>query len=65
MVIYSDLHEAMYGEMISEMLRFAGFQDSVNAKLRGIGERLWPNEAQWVDDLYGIYGDRQVIDDEH
>ena len=35
-MIYSMRHEAIYDEMISELLRFAGFQESVNDLLRGI-----------------------------
>ncbi len=61
---YSERHEAMYADMVAEMLQFAGFQESVNSILRGIAERLWPSEAQWVDDLYEIYSGLSVIDDE-
>jgi hypothetical protein len=63
-VSYSVTHEAMYDEMISEMLRFAGFQDSVNDKLRGIVGVPTAQQARWVDDLYGIYSNQSVIDDE-
>lgn len=64
MVIYSMRHEAMYDEMISELLRFAGFQESVNDRLRGIIGYPSDMEARWVDDLYDIYTDKLVIDDE-
>ncbi len=64
MVIYSMRHEAMYDEMISELLRFAGFQESVNSILRGIVGYPSDIEARWVDDLYSVYTDKLVIDDE-
>lgn len=64
MVIYSMRHEAMYDEMISELLRFAGFQESVNDRLSGIIGYPSDIEARWVDDLYDIYSDKLVIDDE-
>ena len=54
----------MYDEMISELLRFAGFQESVNDRLRGIIGYPSDIEARWVDDLYDIYSDKLVIDDE-
>lgn len=63
-MIYSMRHEAMYDEMISELLRFAGFQESVNAILRGIIDYPSDTQARWVDDLYDIYSDKLVIDDE-
>jgi hypothetical protein len=54
----------MYDRMVSEMLRFAGFQDGVNERLRSIHGLPTEQEARWIDDLYSIYADRQVIDDE-
>ena len=63
-MIYSMRHEAMYDEMISELLRFAGFQESVNAILRGIIGYPSDTQARWVDDLYDIYSNQSVIDDE-
>lgn len=63
-MIYSMRHEAMYDEMISEILRFAGFQESVNDRLRGIVGYPSDIEARWVDDLYDIYSNQSVIDDE-
>ena len=63
-MIYSMRHEAMYDEMISELLRFAGFQEAVNAILRGIIDYPSDTQARWVDDLYDIYTDKLVIDDE-
>jgi len=54
----------MYDEMISELLRFAGFQESVNDRLRGIIGYPSDTQARWVDDLYNIYTDKLVIDDE-
>ena len=64
MVIFSLKHDAMYDEMISELLRFAGFQESVNDRLRGIIGYPSDIEARWVDDLYEIYSGQAVIDDE-
>ncbi len=64
MVIYSLKHGAMYDEMVAELLRFAGFQESVNDQLRGIIGYPSEIEARWVDDLYDIYSGYQVIDDE-
>jgi hypothetical protein len=63
-VIFSLKHDAMYDEMISELLRFAGFQESVNDRLRGIIGYPSDIEARWVDDLYSVYTDKLVIDDE-
>ncbi len=64
MVSYSVTHDEMYDRMVSEMLRFAGFQDGVNERLRSIHGLPTEQEARWIDDLYSIYADRQVIDDE-
>ena len=64
MVIFSMRHEAMYDEMIAELLQHGGFQESVNAILRGIIGYPSDIEARWVDDLYDIYSDKLVIDDE-
>lgn len=64
MVIYSMRHEAMYDEMIAELLQHGGFQESVNAILRGIIGYPSDTQARWVDDLYDIYTDKLVIDDE-
>ena len=63
-MIFSLKHDAMYDEMISELLRFAGFQESVNDRLRGIVGYPSDIEARWVDDLYSVYTDKLVIDDE-
>lgn len=63
MVIYSDMHGELYDTMIREMLQFAGFQESVNQRLRRIAQPS-AKEARWVDDLYGIYADGQVIEDD-
>ena len=63
-MIFSLKHDAMYDEMISELLRFAGFQESVNDRLRGIIGYPSDIEARWVDDLYEIYSGQAVIDDE-
>ncbi len=59
---YSTRHEAMYDDMIRELLRYGGLQETVKAMLRRV---LIPNEkeARWVDDLYEIYGRQEVIDD--
>ena len=64
MVIYSMRHEAMYDEMIAELLQHGGFQESVNAILRGIRGYPSDTQARWVDDLYSVYTDKLVIDDE-
>ena len=63
-MIFSLKHDAMYDEMISELLRFAGFQESVNDRMRGIIGYPSDIEARWVDDLYSFYTDKLVIDDE-
>ena len=63
-MIYSMRHEAMYDEMIAELLQHGGFQESVNDRLRGIIGYPSDIEARWVDDLYDIYSDKLVIDDE-
>lgn len=62
---YSERHDSWYGSMASEMLQHAGFQASVNSKLRLVSDRngCWPDECRWVDDLWQIYGDMDVIDD--
>jgi hypothetical protein len=63
-VMYSARHDQMIDAMVSEMLRYAGFQDSVNARLRHISAtgNCSDVQARWVDDLYEIYGGRQVLE---
>lgn len=61
---YSETHDAWYPDMASEMLRHAGFQDTVNDKLRLITARdgCYPHECRWMDDLYQIYAEQDVIE---
>jgi len=65
MIWFSTRHDASYADMAAEMIRHAGFQDSVNDRLRlvvaagGCGS---VSGARSVDDLYQIYGDEGVID---
>lgn len=61
---YSVRHDAFYRDMANEMLRYAGFQESVNVTLRDIAQYggFSPAHERWCDDLYGIYGDMQVTE---
>lgn len=62
--MFSIRHGAMYDEMVSELLRFGGFRASVNDKLREIIGHPSDVTARWIDDLYSVYSDESVIDDE-
>lgn len=61
---YSIRHDAYYHDMAKEMLRYAGFQETVNDVLRYIAEHgaYGYDHQQWCDDLYQIYGDAQVME---
>jgi len=63
--MYSLTHEALFVNMISEMLQYAGFQESVNQRLRDMHAETGLTEHQGccVDDLYDQYGNQQVMDD--
>ena len=63
MVDYSEWHDAWYDAMVRELLQYGDCQESVNNILRGI---TVPSErqARWIDDLYQVYGQRQVLDDD-
>ena len=53
-----------YGDKCREMLRSAGFQPGVNARLRVLRDK-WPlSEANCrvIDDLWGIYGAQEVME---
>lgn len=61
---YSISHDAFYRDMAQEMLRYAGFQDGVNVRLRYVAQYggFTRQYMRWCDDLYGIYGDAQVME---
>tara|TARA_R110000782_G_scaffold2628_7_gene9988 strand:- start:611 stop:799 length:189 start_codon:yes stop_codon:yes gene_type:complete len=62
-VNYSVIHDAFYDAMIMEMLKYAGFQESVVFRLGAIGDYISEEERANVDDFYQIYAAQQVIDD--
>ena len=63
MIYHSDRHGTFYEAMAREMLRYAGFTPSVNAKLIPVSRRgyCYETECRWMDDLYEIYGDQEVM----
>lgn len=62
---YSTTHEAMYADMCAEMLRHAGFQESVRDIVAEIAARdVWSDhDKRVIDDLFQIYADDGVLDD--
>ena len=61
---YSYRHKAYYSNMAKEMLKYAGFQESINDVLREISmyggfDSL---HRKWCDDLYDVYGNSQVTE---
>lgn len=66
MIYYSQTHEALIADMVTEMLRFGDFQPGVIQRIREIGNAggaIDLSELRVVDDLYGIYADQDVVDD--
>ncbi len=60
---YSVKHDAMYDDMIKEMLQFGEFQESVRLRLRAYsGEVLSINEFRIINDLFDIYMSQQVME---
>lgn len=62
MNFYSVKHEQDYQTMVSEMVKFADFQDSVLDVLRYLAFPYAPHTAKMIDDLYTIYSAEPVIE---
>lgn len=64
MPVYSTKHEMTYAAMCGEMVKFAGFQDSVAARLRNWAamEFVGDDAARSIDDLWDIYGGQAVME---
>jgi hypothetical protein len=56
MTHFSAEHQAEYKDMLTEMIRYAGFQDGVRAELRHIKScySMTGQQRRIVDDLFGI-----------
>ncbi len=64
MTHFSAEHQAEYKDMLTEMIRYAGFQDGVRAELRHIKScySMTGQQRRIVDDLFGIYAKERVIE---
>ncbi len=65
MIIYSDKHDIFYDRMATELLQYGGFSAEKRAILNDIRRFAGCTDvyqAEWCDDLYREYGDRDLIE---